>query len=142
MAQTRRQVPAGLTLDEELVGLLVHVAKRMTAHVDEQVGRYDLTKAQAMLLRSLDQPMPMNQVAMKLECDASNVTGIVDRLEARGLLRREAPLNDRRVKHLVLTEEGRRVRKKLDQIGASTPGLDRMTANDKRKLRELLATLM
>src|ERR687893_1964051 len=54
--------------------------------------------------------VPMSSLAGMLFCDASNVTGIVDRLEARGLIERRPAAYDRRVKLLVLTEEGERVR--------------------------------
>jgi DNA-binding MarR family transcriptional regulator len=39
--------------------------------------------------------------------DTSTIAGVVDRLEARGLLRRQASPADRRVRQLVLTDEGR-----------------------------------
>ena len=54
--------------------------------------------------------VPMSSLAGMLFCDASNVTGIVDRLEARGLIERRPSPKDRRVKLLVLTEEGSRLR--------------------------------
>src|SRR5262249_52995241 len=50
----------------------------------------DLTPAQGLALRSLDRPLPMNVLADALACDASNVTGIVDKLESRGLIARRA----------------------------------------------------
>src|ERR671923_104388 len=49
--------------------------------------------------------LPMSSLAGKLFCDASNVTGIVDRLEARGLIERRPAAHDRRVKLLALTDE-------------------------------------
>ena len=52
----------------------------------------------------------MSSLAGKLFCDNSNVTGIVDRLEARGLIARHPAAHDRRVKLLVLTAEGERIR--------------------------------
>ena len=42
-------------------------------------------------------PMPMSSLAGMLFCDNSNVTGIVDRLEARGLIERRTAEHDRRV---------------------------------------------
>ena len=50
----------------------------------------------------------MSSLAGKLFCDDSNVTGIVDRLEARGLIERRPAEHDRRVKLLGLTPEGER----------------------------------
>ena len=75
----------------------------------------DLTPAQGHALRSLDpaQPVPMSTLADAMFCDASNVTGIVDKLESRGLIARQGADHDRRVKQLVVTEKGRKVRDRL-----------------------------
>ena len=58
-------------------------------------------------LRALDQPRAMSEIAAFLRCDNSNVTGIVDGLEARGLAERTSSPGDRRVKLIALTAEGR-----------------------------------
>ena len=52
----------------------------------------------------------MGRLAETLSCDASNVTGLVDRLESRGLVRRAPSAEDRRVKVLQLTPTGARLR--------------------------------
>ena len=52
------------------------------------------------------EPLPMRKLARKLKCEPSNVTGIVDRLEARGLVERRPDPADRRVKLAAATEEG------------------------------------
>ena len=52
----------------------------------------------------------MSRLADTLSCDASNVTGLVDRLESRGLVRRQPSAEDRRVKVLQLTPAGSRLR--------------------------------
>ena len=56
-------------------------------------AEFDLTPAQGHALRSLDpeQPVAMSTLAEALLCDASNVTGIVDKLETRGLISGRAP---------------------------------------------------
>ena len=51
----------------------------------------------------------MRKLAQKLKCEPSNVTGIVDRLEARGLVERRPDPADRRVKLAAATDEGRRM---------------------------------
>jgi MarR family transcriptional regulator, organic hydroperoxide resistance regulator len=73
----------------------------------------DLTPSQGMALRSLDRPLPMSTLAEALACDASNVTGIVDKLESRGLIARRGADHDRRVKMLCVTELGRSLRDRL-----------------------------
>jgi len=75
-------------LDKQIVQLVFELAKRFSTYFEAQVAEMDLTGPQAFLLRSLDTSRPMNQLADKLRCDASNLTGIVDRLEGRGLVER------------------------------------------------------
>src|SRR5947209_3367382 len=73
----------------------------------------DLHPAQAGALLQLASPLPMRELADLLACDSSNVTGLVDRLEARGLVARKPSSEDRRVKHVVLTATGRQLRERL-----------------------------
>ncbi|WP_055586791.1 MarR family winged helix-turn-helix transcriptional regulator [Streptacidiphilus griseoplanus] len=70
-------------------------------------ARLGLTSVQAKALGAVQEPVPMRELAGRLGCDASNVTGIVDRLEARGLAARQAAEADRRVKIVVATDAGR-----------------------------------
>ncbi|MFD0263941.1 MarR family winged helix-turn-helix transcriptional regulator [Kitasatospora indigofera] len=98
-----------------------------------------LTLIQGKMLSLLGRPLPMRALAELLGCDASNVTGIVDRLEARGLVRREAAPADRRVKTVVLTPEGEEaVRRIRADIVAGLPGLEQLDDHDRRTLRDLL----
>src|SRR5258708_38032439 len=71
-----------------------------------------LSPAQCHVLHLIEpgQPIPMGQLAETLACDASNVTGLVDRLEARGLGRRHPSATDRRVEGLDPTPTGSRLR--------------------------------
>jgi MarR family transcriptional regulator, organic hydroperoxide resistance regulator len=83
----------------------------------------DLTPTQGLLLRQLKfgTPVPMSALADTMACDASNVTGVVDKLESRGLIVRQGAENDRRVKMLVVTEKGRDLQRKLRQLAAKSP---------------------
>lgn len=81
----------------------------------------DLTPSQGMALRSLDRPLSMSTLAEALACDASNITGIVDKLESRGLIARRGADNDRRVKLLCVTERGRSLRDRLVKRLLSPP---------------------
>jgi MarR family transcriptional regulator, organic hydroperoxide resistance regulator len=67
----------------------------------------------ALSILDPEEPKPMRAMADALACDASMVTWLVDRLEERGLVERQASPTDRRVKTLVLTSEGIRVRQRL-----------------------------
>src|SRR5437773_4765323 len=78
-------------------------------------GEFDLTPMQGHALRSLDpdRPVAMSSLAEQLACDASNVTGIVDKLESRGLIARQGAEGDRRIKMLAVTDKGRQLRDQL-----------------------------
>ena len=74
-----------------------------------------------------------------LMCDASNVTGLVDRLEDRGLVERRAAPHDRRVRVLAITPEGERVRGRiLARLGDPPAALSALSAAEQRALRDLL----
>lgn len=106
------------------------------------VSKHGLTSVQAKTLSLLRRPLPMRGLADRLVCDASNVTGIVDRLESRGLVRREPNPNDRRVKNVVATEEGhatiRRIRSEMHTTRAA---LDGLTTDERLALYTLLGRL-
>src|ERR687884_1681662 len=78
--------------------LFFEIGMVQRARVGAQLGELGLTFAQAHALRLLepDRPLPMSALADRLFCDASNVTGIADRLEGRGLVERRAGAGDRR----------------------------------------------
>jgi DNA-binding MarR family transcriptional regulator len=81
----------------------------------------------------------MSDLAHALFCDNSNVTGIVDRLEERGLVRRKAEEGDRRVRLLVLTDEGERVRVEITKRMAEPPApIASLSEKDQRALRDIL----
>lgn len=99
-----------------LADLLLRLSQAMGTAVHTASGASGLTPMQARLLDGLDEdtPLPMGEVSRSLSCDLSNTTGLVDRLEQRGLLRRVAAAHDRRVRAVVPTDEGRAVRHRLD----------------------------
>lgn len=106
----------------------------------ERVGELGLSPMQAHALRFLEQPRPMSELADALLCDASNVTGIVDRLEARGLVERRSSSGDRRVKLLCLTEEGEALRERVrERSERPPPELAALSQTEQRELRDLLA---
>jgi DNA-binding MarR family transcriptional regulator len=101
---------------------------------------FELAPQQAIALRMLGAgPRKMGELARALFCDNSNVTGIVDRLEERGLVRREAAEGDRRVKLLVLTEEGERMRVEITKrMAEPPPPIAALPEKDQRRLRDIL----
>jgi DNA-binding MarR family transcriptional regulator len=68
---------------------------------------------------------------------------LIDRLEARGLVTRQSSFDDRRVKHVVLTDSGRRLRERmLDRIAQPTPGFERLSIDEQRQLADLLRRIL
>ena len=104
-------------------------------------GELGLTPPQMFALRALDpaQPVPMRELALELHCDSSNVTGLVDGLEARGLVERRSAEHDRRVRMLVVTAHGAEVRRRINEVVETVPpALASLSAEDQRALRDIL----
>jgi MarR family transcriptional regulator, organic hydroperoxide resistance regulator len=98
-----------------------------------------LSPPQGIVLRFLDQPRPMGELAALMGCDNSNMTGIVDRMEERGLVRRASAEGDRRVKLIELTEDGKRVREEMARRLAEPPEpVLELSVADQKALRDIL----
>jgi DNA-binding MarR family transcriptional regulator len=81
----------------------------------------------------------MGEIAELLRCDPSNVTGIADALEARGLARRRPSEADRRVKALALTAKGERLRQRaMSELSEPPDWLRALSGKDQRTLCDLL----
>jgi DNA-binding MarR family transcriptional regulator len=101
-----------------------------------------LSMQQSMALTHLEPgvPQPMGALAEAMHCDNSNITGIVDRLEAAGLAQRRASARDRRVKAIVLTPKGERMRAEVMRRGGEPPpALAALPLEDVVALRDILA---
>ena len=126
----------------EVIELLFAYVDRLRAHFDSVAKAHDLTPVQAKVVLFLGQPERMRCVADGLGCDPSNVTGVVDRLEERGLILREEGKPDRRVTLLKETPRGRKLREKLEAVlFEDVPGMDRLTSAQVAGLKEALARL-
>jgi DNA-binding MarR family transcriptional regulator len=115
------------------------------ANLPPLAAELDLSPAQCHVLHLIEpgRPIPMGQLAETLACDASNVTGLVDRLESRGLVRRRASAEDRRVKVLDLTPKGSRLRALLlDRMTAPPATIRRLSVQEQRTLVRILARLL
>ncbi|MGH2960714.1 MAG: MarR family winged helix-turn-helix transcriptional regulator [Solirubrobacterales bacterium] len=99
----------------------------------------DLHPGQAIVVRLLAEPCPMGELAEAMHCDNSNITGIVDRLEERGLVERQPAEYDRRVKLIALTPDGVRLREELNVRMAEPPEpLTALSEKDQKALRDIL----
>lgn len=122
----------------EIDALLFALTRQLSSYREAQLAPFDLTYPQAQVLCSLTIPLPMNELADRLHCTGSNVTGIVDRLEARGLLQRRAFAADRRVKQLALTDAGVTLQREVDAIMSAFPSSTAGSHTDLLQMRDLL----
>ena len=108
---------------EEAWALLWRIMQANKRRMIEMARELDFSPVQLHSLRVLEPGVetPMRALAQQLFCDPSNVTGIVDRLEARGLIERRSLETDRRVKIIRLTDEGQRVRAEVVARMSSPP---------------------
>jgi DNA-binding MarR family transcriptional regulator len=105
----------------------------------------ELSPVQLQVLHVLapDRPLAMGELARTLACDRSNVTGLIDRLESRRLVERRPSPRDRRVKVLVLTPTGARVRAELQARLADPPEtFSRLSPAEQRALLKILQRLI
>ncbi|WP_213450872.1 MarR family winged helix-turn-helix transcriptional regulator [Rhizomonospora bruguierae] len=126
-------------LAREVVLRLTHVASAMRHHMDVDVARLGLTPAAARALAKLDpdRPIPSRDLAAQLECDRSNVTALVDKLEQLGLVERRTDPADRRVKTLVVTAAGRSTRQAVEAVLSDHRLLAGLRDAELRTLHEL-----
>jgi DNA-binding MarR family transcriptional regulator len=120
------------------------VAQRIRESVFRRMGTLGLSPPTAGALAHLAQgPVAMRALAERLQCDASYVTGIADRLEEHGYAERRPEPGDRRVKLLALTDAGLAAWREL-QTGllAEFPGAATLSAAERETLVDLLGRLL
>ena len=125
--------------------LLIQLFFTQRASLPLLAAELELSPAQCHVLHLIEpgRPLPMGQLAETLACDASNVTGLVDRLESRGLVRRHPSAEDRRVKVLELTSTGAKLRTLLLERMTTPPAtLKRLSAAEQRSLVKILTRLV
>lgn len=110
--QHGRPSGADLRWVQEASRLLHRMAERQQAHYTTCAEEFGLTAAQSKVLMTLQpgEAVPMRELADRAGIDPSNLTGLADKLEARGALRRGQDAVDRRIKTLLLTDEGQQLR--------------------------------
>lgn len=123
---------------------LLTLADRLRQRWAAHAAAAGLSQAQVRALLTLRPggTVPMRQLAAALDYDASNLSALVDRLERRGAVQRQADPADRRVKALALTPEGERLRSGFWSGLTEDPGpLAPLGEDDLRVLVTLLGRL-
>jgi DNA-binding MarR family transcriptional regulator len=123
-------------IQEANLGLL-SIAERLRQNWGAHAAAVGLSPAQVTALLTLvpGEAVPMRNLAARLDYDASNLSVLIDRLERRGAVERRPDPDDRRVKALVLTTEGERLRASFWRALTEDPGP--LAPLDDRDLRSL-----
>ena len=123
---------------------LLHAAYAAEAVVEARLAGIGLSMAKLQALKALSaagESMPLSQLAERLACVKSNITQLVDRLEADGFVARQADPHDRRARLAVLTAPGRRACQEGAKLqdDAERALLGSLSATDAEQLTTLLA---
>jgi DNA-binding MarR family transcriptional regulator len=98
---------------------ILHASNVLEGRMEAKLSEVGLSLPKLAALDRLSQAgesLPLGQLAERLSCVKSNVTQLIDRLEADGLVNRTADPNDRRSRLAVLTDAGRKAYAKGRQI--------------------------
>ena len=125
---------------------VLHTSSVLESRVEAKLSEVGLSLAKLAALHRLSEAgesLPLGQLAERLSCVKSNVTQLVDRLEADGLVSRAADPNDRRSRLAVLTDAGREAYAKgrTIQLDAEEALFGALTADESATLHTLLAKL-
>jgi DNA-binding MarR family transcriptional regulator len=128
------------TATTEIVELANALTGRIYGHLVARAAELNLSLPEAKALQHLqpDRAMPMRELATRLHANPSNVTVVVARLEARGVLTREVSA-DRRVKGVRLTPAGAELRARLEsRLLADHPAVRGLSSTEQSQLLNLL----
>ena len=130
------------TLQNNLYWQLLKVAINAKHGLMNIAEKHNLTVMQmyTLCLLESDKSVPMNSLSFTLNCDASNVTGLVDKLFHHKYIKREENPNDRRAKMVALTQKGVKLCEKITVSLASyqPANLNELTDSQKEQLLNLL----
>ena len=125
---------------------LLHAAYAAQDKVEVELAAIGLSLAKLAALKALSdggESLPLTQLAGRLSCVKSNITQLVDRLEADGLVERQADPHDRRSRLATLTAAGRKACRDGSRVqdAAEKDLLGQLSANESRQLAELLVKI-
>ena len=108
----------------------------------QELAAFDVTAVQFAILQTLLDTPGADQitVAQAVALDAATSGSVIGRLEARGWLRREADVQDKRRKLLWLTADGKQAARLMQRPAAAvqTKLLAALTAAEKKQLLDIL----
>ena len=132
-------MPSGPVAGSDVESVLFDFVDAYDRAYESAAGSQDLSVAQACVLGRITEQRAMGGLAAELGCDASNVTQVVSRLEARGLVAREADPADRRVKRVARTAAGDDVYQRFERaFGFARQATGKLDGEERDQLATLL----
>ena len=115
-----KPMPEANHVEFELMKQLGKTFKMLSYYIKDEMAKrgFDITREQGMLLRrlSLGDGLIQNDLAWVTDRDKTSLARLLNKMESRQLVKREADPDDKRAKRVYLTLEGRRMAKKIKSV--------------------------
>ncbi len=131
----------------ETVYEIIRTGHWVTDSISKELKEFDIYEPQYNVLKILNsakgKPISVNTILENMVQRSSNVSRIVDKLNAKGLVERTLSFQDRRKMDIIITEEGIELLKKLDRKvhGFHKPMMNNLNSQELEKLSQLLKKL-
>jgi MarR family transcriptional regulator, organic hydroperoxide resistance regulator len=139
-------VPDQATADQqtaEIASCFFELIRRTVGQAEQLAQGLGIPSPFIKALHTLDCPMAMKELGKRMHCDPSFVTLVTDMLEKRGLARREPHAADRRIKNIVLTDEGQALKLKVEaEITARMPWNSALSDEERAQLLALIRKML
>jgi DNA-binding MarR family transcriptional regulator len=133
----------GEQLDGEIIDGVGELIGRLIAHGEQLARDLGVPSYFIKVLHMLSRPMAMKDLGRLMHCDPSFVTVVADMLEKRGLASREAHPGDRRIKNLVLTEQGITLKQRVErELASRMPWSHALTVTEREQLLALIRKML
>ncbi|MFJ3231064.1 MarR family winged helix-turn-helix transcriptional regulator [Streptomyces sp. NPDC086787] len=130
-------------LTTEVIALFAKITALYGREYETASVHHGLTPQQVKVLFAVEEALPMRRLAERIGTDPSNLTGMVDRLQQRGLVERVPDPTDRRIKRIALTEAGRAAAQDLrSRLRFARDPLVALDGDQRRSLRDLLQAMV
>jgi MarR family transcriptional regulator, organic hydroperoxide resistance regulator len=127
----------------EVAGCFFELIGNIVGQAEQLAQRLGIPAPFIKALHTLECPMAMKELGKRMHCDPSFVTLVADMLEKRGLARREPHPGDRRVKNIVLTEDGLALKRQVEaEITARMPWNKALTDDERTQLLALIRKML
>ncbi|NFG22925.1 MarR family transcriptional regulator [Clostridium botulinum] len=134
-----------MELNECINFLLTRSQQVVFQSLKSRLAKFEVTPVQYGILKCLwdEEYLLPKQIAEALSLDSSTITGLLDRMENKGLIERVHNKNDRRTFNVIVTEEGLKHRKEIEQVieELNNDFLEKFSAEEKKSLKDSLRVI-